>query len=143
MKCEIIIDSALEEKIVIYAKENSVLIEDIKQMVEKSSIGLVGYNEKEMVTLNPLDIYCVTIIDNKVFAICENEKLQLKERLYSLEERLPETFIKINKSTLANIQKIERFDASISGTLKILFKNGYVDYVSRRQLKTIKKRLGI
>ena len=143
MKCEIIIDSALEEKIVIYAKENSVLIEDIKQMVEKSSIGLVGYNEKEMVTLNPLDIYCVTIIDNRVFAICENEKLQLKERLYSLEERLPETFIKINKSTLANIQKIERFDASISGTLKILFKNGYVDYVSRRQLKTIKERLGI
>lgn len=143
MKCEIIIDSALEEKIVIYAKENSVLIEDIKQMVEKSSIGLVGYNEKEMVTLNPLDIYCVTIIDNKVFAICENEKLKLKERLYSLEERLPETFIKINKSTLANIQKIERFDASISGTLKILFKNGYVDYVSRRQLKTIKERLGI
>ena len=143
MKCEIIIDSALEEKIVIYAKENSVLIEDIKQMVEKSSIGLVGYNEKEMVTLNPLDIYCVTIIDNRVFAICENEKLQLKERLYSLEEKLPETFIKINKSTLANIQKIERFDASISGTLKILFKNGYVDYVSRRQLKTIKERLGI
>ena len=143
MKCEIIIDSALEEKIVIYAKENSVLIEDIKQMVEKSSIGLVGYNEKEMVTLNPLDIYCVTIIDNRVFAICENEKLQLKERLYSLEERLPETFIKINKSTLANIQKIERFDASISGTLKILFKNGYVAYVSRRQLITIKERLGI
>ena len=143
MKCEIIIDSNAEEKVVIYAKENSVLIEDIKQMVEKSNIGLVGYNEKEMVTLNPLDIYCVTIIDNRVFAICENEKLQLKERLYSLEERLPETFIKINKSTLANIQKIERFDASISGTLKILFKNGYVDYVSRRQLKTIKKRLGI
>lgn len=143
MKCEIIFDSNAEEKVVIYARENSALIEDIKQLAEKGNLGLVGYNEKEMVTLNPFEIYCVTVMDNKIFAICEDESLQLKERLYSLEEKLPETFIKINKSTLANIQKIERFDASISGTLKILFKNGYVDYVSRRQLKTIKERLGI
>ena len=143
MKCEIIFDSNAEEKVVIYARENSALIEDIKQLAEKGNLGLVGYNEKEMVTLNPFEIYCVTVMDNKIFAICEDESLQLKERLYSLEEKLPETFIKINKSTLANIQKIERFDASISGTLKIMFKNGYVDYVSRRQLKTIKERLGI
>ena len=143
MKCEIIFDSNAEEKVVIYARENSALIEDIKQLAEKGNLGLVGYNEKEMVTLNPFEIYCVTVMDNKIFAICEDESLQLKERLYCLEEKLPETFIKINKSTLANIQKIERFDASISGTLKILFKNGYVDYVSRRQLKTIKERLGI
>ena len=143
MKCEIIFDSNAEEKVVIYARENSALIEDIKQLAEKGNLGLVGYNEKEMVTLNPFEIYCVTVMDNKIFAICEDESLQLKERLYTLEERLPENFVKINKSTLANIQKIERFDASISGTLKIVFKNGYVDYVSRRQLKTIKERLGI
>lgn len=143
MKCEIIIDSNCEERVIIYTKKNCSLIQNIKQLVEESRKGLIGYNDKEIVNLAPYEIYCVTIIDNKIYAICEKEKLQLKERLYMLEEKLPENFIKVNQSCIANINKIERFDASISGTLKLRFKNGYIDYVSRRQLKTIKERIGI
>ena len=71
------------------------------------------------------------------------EKFEIKTRLYVIEEKLPENFIKINQSCIANINQIERFDASISGTLKIRFKNGYTDYVSRRQLKNVKERIGI
>lgn len=143
MKCEIIIESEKEEKVVIYAKENNRLIDHIKQFVETCNMGLIGYKNKEIVTLNPSDIYCFTVIDNKVYAIYENEKFLLKERLYSLEEKLPDFFVKINQSCIANLNKIERFDASISGTLKLQFKNGYTDFVSRRQLKFIKERIGI
>ena len=52
-------------------------------------------------------------------------------------------FIKINQSTVANITKIERFETSIGGSLSVRFKNGYRDYVSRRNLKKIKERMGI
>ena len=78
-----------------------------------------------------------------MYAVCEKNKYLLKKRLYLLEEKLPESFVKINQSCLANIKKTERFDTSISGTLKIRFKNGDTDYVSRRQLKAVKERLGI
>ena len=60
-----------------------------------------------------------------------------------MEKKLPENFVKINQSCIANIDKINRFDASFSGTLKLIFKNSYTDYVSRRQLKTVKERIGI
>ena len=143
MKCEIIIDKNTEEKVVIYAKEATKLVQEIKQLAEASHVGLLGYNGKEIVTLNPADIYCVTVIGGKVCAVCEREHLQLKERLYILEEKLPDCFLKINQSCIANTQKIERFDASISGTLKVRFKNGHTDYVSRRQLKQVKERMGI
>jgi len=67
---------------------------------------------------------------------------RLNHRLYQLEERLGTRFLKINQSCLANIQQIQRFDASLAGALLVIFKNGYRDYVSRRQLKTVKERMG-
>lgn len=143
LKCEIIFDPVCEEKVLIYARENNLLVEAIQKLAEQSSTELLGYNNSEIKKLNPMDINCISIINNKVYAICDKERYLLKERLYSLEAKLPESFVKINQSCLANIKKMERFDTSISGTLKIRFKNGYTDYVSRRQLKAIKERIGI
>ncbi len=143
MKCEIIIDPVCEEKVLIYAKEKSALIEEIKKLAEQNQTELLGYKNSEISKLDLTDINCISVINNKVYAVCDKERYLLKERLYSLEEKLPENFVKINQSCLANIRKMERFDTSISGTLKIRFKNGYTDYVSRRQLKTIKERIGI
>ncbi|MEE1184969.1 MAG: LytTR family DNA-binding domain-containing protein [Acutalibacteraceae bacterium] len=143
MKCEIIIDDTCEEKVVIFSKENNRLVNDIKQFVEQCSTELIGYKNKEIIKLNSADVFCITVIDNKVYAVCQKEKFEIKTRLYVIEEKLPENFIKINQSCIANINQIERFDASISGTLKIRFKNGYTDYVSRRQLKNVKERIGI
>ncbi len=139
MKCEIIIDKDCEEKVVVYAKENKPLIDEIQRLVSQE---LVGYRENEAVKLRPSEITCITVIGNKVYALRGQERYLLKERLYYYEERLRD-FVKINQSCLANIRQMERFDTSISGTLKIHFIDGYVDYVSRRQLKTIKERIGI
>lgn len=143
MKCEIILDANCEERVVIYARRENTLVKQIQQLTEESSIEFIGYNGKEIIKLEPSEIYCVTIIDGKIFAICEKEQYQIKDRLYVLEKKLPDSFVKINQSCIANFQKIGSFDASISGTLKIRFKNGYTDYVSRRQLKLIKERIGI
>ncbi len=143
MKCEIVLDENCEEKVVIYAREESRMIKEIQQLAEETFTGFMGYNGKEIIKLNPSEIYCVTVIDSKIYALCREDRFLLKERLYTLEEKLPDNFVKINQSCIANIQKIENFDASISGTLKIRFKNGYTDYVSRRQLKLIKERIGI
>ena len=73
----------------------------------------------------------------------EKEQLYLKQRLYQVEDNLDKDFIKINQSTIANIRMIERFSVSIGGSLQVIFKNGYKDYVSRRQLKSVKERMGI
>lgn len=143
MKCEIIIDPSCQERVVIYAKEESSLVQEIKQLADGVEKELFGYAEDEIVKLSPADIYYISVIGGKVYATVGTERYLLKERLYLLEEKLPESFVKINQSCLANIKKTERFDTSISGTLKIRFKNGDTDYVSRRQLKAVKERLGI
>ncbi|MBQ3135837.1 MAG: LytTR family transcriptional regulator [Oscillospiraceae bacterium] len=143
MKCEIIVDPTGEERVVVYTRRENDLTRAICQLAEEHTTRLVGYRNGEIVPLTPARITCITVEGDRVFALCRKEKLQMKQRLYVLEELLGNGFVKINQSCLANVSEVERFDASMSGTLKVKFKNGYVDYVSRRQMKTVKERFGI
>ena len=143
MKCKTVIDKTREEEVIIYAHERNETVEAIEKLVLRSDFELIGYLGKSAVRLEWSEVYCFTVEDNKVYAVTENEKLQLKHRLYQIEELADNDFVKINQSCVANISHIKRFDASISGTLRVVFKNGYTDYVSRRQLKTVKERLGL
>ncbi len=142
MKCTVTIDKAREEEIIIYAHERTALVEQIEQMVLKEH-SLHGYYRDEIKQINTCEVYCFSVIDNKLYAITENKKYLIKLRLYQLEELLDGNFIKINQSSIANILKIKKFDASFSGTLKVIFKNGYGDYVSRRNIKKLKERIGL
>lgn len=143
MKCTIILDKTREEEILIYAHQRTETIDEIERIAMGATSQLTGYFRGEIVKLDIKDIHCFTVDDGKLFAICENEKYLLKTRLYNVEEIVDKNFIKINQSSIANINKIQKFDASISGTLKVIFKNGYVDYVSRRNVKSIKGRIGL
>lgn len=143
MKCELIIDPNCEERVVVHARGESDLTRAICRLVEEHTTQLVGYRDGEIVPLTAAEITCAMVEGDKVYALCGKEKLQMKQRLYVLEEMLGSSFVKINQSCLANVSKVERFDASVSGTLKVKFKNGHTDYVSRRQLKQVKERFGI
>ena len=143
MKCELHIDKNLDEKVLIYAHEQNKAVEEIKSFVENQDIELIGYKDGEIEKLNPNKVNCFIIENSKIYAITDDDKYHVKLRLYNLEEMLGESFIKINQSCIANIRKIKKFDSSISGTLSVIFKNGYIDYVSRRNIKSIKERLGL
>lgn len=142
MKCEVIVDRNCEEKIVIYTHEENALVAEIQRLLHREN-ALLGYRDGEVVRLDPSDVYYIAVCDGKVRAVCERESYILKERLYALEERWPCHFVKIHQSCLANLKKVDRFDTSITGTLKIYFRNGDIDYVSRRQMKTVKEKVGI
>ena len=143
MKFHLIIDETREEEVLVYCHKRTPLTDAIECLINEESLEITGFRDNEIKRLELNEIYCFLSENNKVFAVCENDKFLLKTRLYKLEERLGKDFVKINQSCIANIQKIEHFDTSVSGTLKVVFKNKYVDFVSRRQLKNIKERLGL
>lgn len=143
MKYRIEFDKSREEEILIYAHERTEFVDEIEKLILSEAVELIGYKDREAVKISPADICCFTVEDNKIFALTKTEKLQIKQRLYHLENILDKNFVKINKSCIVNIRSIKRFDASLSGTLSVILKNGYKDYVSRRNLKTVKERLGV
>lgn len=143
MKVTLILDQNREEELIIYAHKESALTDSIKNLVFEQSNTLIGYSEDEIIPLGISEIHCFTVECNKIYAFTDSGKLLIKSRLYKIEESLPDSFVKINQSCIVNINKIERFSTAISGSLTVRLKNGYCDYVSRRNLKNVKERLGL
>lgn len=130
-------------EVIVYAPEKTRLITEIETLVLGEVPEIIGYKDREAIKISPSEVFCFVAENNRVYAVTEKDKLQLRQRLYQLEEILDEGFVKINQSCIANIKKIRKFDASFSGALSVTFKNGYNDYVSRRNIKTVKERLGV
>ena len=143
MKCYTYIEETEEEKVLIYAKERTKLIDDIESLVISSDIDLTGTYNEEIVKINVNGVVCFISENNKVFALINDKKYQIRQRLYQIEEMNLNAFIKLNQSCLANKNKIKKFESTIGGALKVIFKNGYIDYISRRELKNVKQRMGI
>ena len=143
MKFKLIIDKEGQEEIVATVHERTELTDMIEELVLKHSGSdrISAYNEDEIKMLAFSDIECITIINGKTYAIdSNNRRYRLKQRLYELEKLLPTYFIHINKSSLANENRLERFAVTYSGAVDAVFKCGYIEYVSRRCFTQIKRR---
>ena len=143
MKVKTIIDKNKDEEIIIYAHERSSMIDEIESLVNSYSTQFIVYTDRVIRPLTLSEIYSFNVIDNKVYARLEKEVFLLKMRLYVIEDLIDNTFVKINQSCIVNIKKIKKFDSTFTGTLGVELKNGYKDYVSRRQMKVVKERIGI
>ena len=146
MKYKLIIDKESEEEIIAIVKEPSALTEGIENLVlsytGKDSIA--GFNDDVIMQLKFSDIECITVIDRKMTAIdVQGVHYRINQRLCELENILPSYFIRINKSAIANWNRILRFDTVFSGAVDAIFMCGHKDYVSRRCFTEIKRRLDI
>ena len=142
MKFTVIIDEEREEEIIVYAKKESRFTAELESFVKSNTSEILGYGEGSAVKLSPAEVYAFAVENGKVFAHTAAEKLMIQKRLYQVEEDMSEGFVKINQSCIVNIAQIERFEPTFGGSLMVVMKNGYRDYVSRRQMKTVKERIG-
>ena len=143
MKYKLIIDKSADEEVIAIVHAPSSLTRQIEDLVcgYSGADSLMGYSDDEMKKLDFSEIECITVIDRKVLAIdAKGGRYRLQDRLRDLEAVLPSYFIRINKSTLANEHRIERFDAVFSGGIDAVFQCGYREYVSRRCFAEIKRR---
>lgn len=143
MKFTLIIDKEKDEEVVATVHQRTALTDEIEALVLKyAGVNRIpAYTEDDMKMLAFSDIECVTVLDSKTYAIdSQNRRYRLKQRLYELEALLPSSFIRINKSTLANENCLDRFAVTYSGAVDAVFKCGYTEYVSRRCFAQIKRR---
>jgi len=52
-------------------------------------------------------------------------------------------FVRISKSTLVNMKRVDHLAPSLNSTMYIVMKNGISDYITRRHLGDFKNRLGL
>ncbi len=141
MKFRLIIDKDKDEEVVATVHNRTALIDEIEALIAKHTDRIPGYTEDDIKMLSISEIECITVLDGKTYAIdSKNQRYRLKQRLYELEAQLPSSFIRINKSTLANEARLDRFKVTYAGSVDAVFKCGYTEYVSRRCFAQIKRR---
>lgn len=141
MKFKLIIDQEKEEEVIVTARVRSPLIDEIEALISKHLDRIPGYTEDDIKMLAVTEIECITVLDGRTYAIdSQNQRYRLKGRLYELEQQLPSSFIRINKSALANEKALDRFAVAYTGAVDAVFKCGYREYVSRRCFAQIKRR---
>ena len=143
MKYKLIIDKDADEEIVAKVHAPSSLTEQIENLVCSFSgaESIMGYNDDEMKRLLFSEIESITVVDKKVTVVdTKGNRYRIQDRLRDLENILPSYFIRINKSTLANEHRIERFVAVFNGGVDAVFQCGHRDYVSRRCFSQIRRR---
>lgn len=132
-----------KNEIVAYANHKNNLINMIESLCLNDDFSLIGYSGNIIKELNPNLIECFITSNDKIYAIYKNERYYVKKRLYELYDEFKDSFIYINQGCLGNVSMVDHFEANLGGALIVVFKSGFKEYVSRRQIKNVKERLGI
>ena len=144
MNFKLTIDKTQEERVEATLRSKGDFAYRLEELVRGYSgdNSITAYTEDDIKVLAFSEIECVTVENGKTYALTvSGERFRLKRRLYEIGELLPAYFMKINKSSIANRNRIEKFAAAFSGSVDVIFKSGYRDYVSRRCFADIKKEL--
>lgn len=146
MEVEIKLDpNCTQPKVIIYTNEITQEINELAKSlsgIEYSS--LAGYKRGEILLIRPDEIIRIYSQGQKILAQLDKDTVQLKYRLYELENRLAGTsFMRISNSEIVNFKKVVSLDMSMSGTISLKYKSGEKSFVSRRYIEKIKKYLEI
>lgn len=146
MKVEVKLDpNYTETKIEIYTNQiNEEISNLIKILESKTENRILVFKEEKLYIIEEKEIEAIYSNQGKVYIRSNGVEYISKNKLYELEEKLIEPyFIRISNSEIINFNKVENLDLNITGTIKITFKDKYVTYASRRNIKKIKEYLKI
>ena len=150
MKIKIDIDPQNEDTPVItiqaqeWSTEVEAIIRHLKELetADTAPKRLVGTEGERSVILQPQDIDFVYSTNRKVYAQTAEGVLELKLKLYELEEFLGTFgFIRFSKSVIGNVDQIKRFELSFNGNLCVFFKSGAKEYVTRSYVHHLRNQL--
>ena len=146
MKFFMVVDKDKEPSVTVVCNRVTRVVAQIEELCKNESADgdlLYGYTDDEIVPLELSETACFFTRDNKVYARMGGKEYATKLRIKDVVELADDSFVKINQGCVANVKRIKKFKVSFGGALRVIFEDGYSDYVSRRELPNVKRRLGL
>ncbi|EOH97645.1 hypothetical protein I588_01783 [Enterococcus pallens ATCC BAA-351] len=144
IKIEVNIIDQGEEELFLKIKT---LDEDILKLINTLQLKnecLWVSKEGDMRKIRLSDVYYFEAVEKKVFLYTKDEVFEIKEKLYQLEEKYEDTqYIRVSKSVILNIEKIELICPTFNGRLIVRLKNNEQVSISRKYVRNLKKQLGM
>ena len=131
------------EGAVINAYERTSSIDTAIGLLENGEQIIVGYRGGEKVPCRLSQIYYFESVDDKCFAYTKDACLDMRCRLYEIEQNLDFRFFRCSKSMICNLRKIRSVKTESNARMRAELFNGEVVVISRSYVKELKKKLGL
>ena len=89
-----------------------------------------------------VDVYYIESVDDKTFLYLEKETYESRKRLYELEKITDSFhFVRISKSVVVNLMKVDSIKPALNGRFLCKLKNGEDVIISRKYVQVLKEKL--
>jgi len=131
-------------EIVIKCPKTDERVMKLKKHIEAFEEKLDAIDNDKHYLISPLEVFYFESVDNRTFLYTDTQVLEIKKRLYELEEILSDKdFVRTSKSQLVNINKIKLLKPELNRSITAEMINGEIIFISRRYAKQIKTLLSI
>jgi DNA-binding LytR/AlgR family response regulator len=133
-----------ETEITIKCAEVNGEIERLISGIQLHNHTIAGKSEGKTSFLKLEDIHYIDTVDEKVFIYTSDSVYETGLRLYEIEEKYADTsIIRISKSAILNLMKVEQVTPMLNGRIKASLQNGESIIISRQYIRSFKSKLGI
>lgn len=133
-----------EEYILFHIKEVNEKVSKAIRFIENLDVCLVGKANEKLYKVKYKDIFYIETVDKKSFLYTSDNVFASSDKLYQLEEKLEYVdFIRVSKSMVLNIDKIELIYPTISGRFEAKLFNQEIVTISRSYVPELRKKLGL
>lgn len=130
--------------VVIQCKKIDDQVIKLKSHIELFDNKLYAQKGGAQFLVNSSDVLYFESVDNHTFLYTQEDVMEIKQRLYELEETLSDKdFIRISKSLIVNINKIRSLKPELNRTILLTMCNGELLYISRKYVPLVRKLLSI
>ena len=137
-----ILENEKSLQVIIKCKQADEQIGRLKTHIELFDKKLQAKTEGDYQFVNAMEVLYFESVDNRVFLYTENAVMEVKQRLYELEDMLSkQDFIRISKSQIININKIKTLKPELNRTILATMCNGEQLYISRKYVKELRSLL--
>lgn len=146
MKIHLHIENDLQQiEVHIHAPEYTEAVEQLMKKLNQQTMPatIAGYWEGDIHLLQIDEVLSIYSEQGKVFLQTDEGEFEARNRLYELEERFEQQFIRVNKATLVNLKKIISIQSKVLGNPQVVLANNSTIPVSRNYFKLLKEALGL
>ena len=116
----------------------------LKSHINRFRGKLTAKRDHETVFVELSEVLYFESVDNRTFLYTSDEVMEIKYRLYELEEMLPpEDFFRISKAQIVNINRVKTLAPGFNRTLFATMTNGEQVYISRKYAVDLRRALSI
>jgi DNA-binding LytR/AlgR family response regulator len=132
-----------DESVIFRLREMSDEMLQLIKKLKNDSPSLLFYNGNEVIRANVSAVYYFESVDERTCACFSKSVCEVKQKLYQLEELLGDSFMRVSKSVILNLDKVKSLSPALSGRYEAIIANGEKIIISRQYAAELKRRFGL